>query len=535
LPAPDLQSFVIELEQRGWLRRIRAAVDPVLEITEITDRVTKAGGPSLLFENVKGSSIPVLINTFGTRERMCLALGADSLEEIAERVKLIIKPEIPTTLIEKLKKIPQLMQLGSLPPKVVSRGICQEVVHREDADLTTLPALKCWPQDGDLSWMVNDGPARELWKREFGAAEPAERALPDTTPQDPRPRVQRSHVPTEGVVPGRYLTLTNVFTKNPETGERNIGMYRVQIFGPKLAAMHWHTHHDGARHYRIYKRLGRRMPVAVSFGGAAVMPYAATCPLPPGIDECLFAGFLNGGPIELVACVSQPEIEVPATAEIVVEGYIDPQEPPILEGPFGDHTGFYSMADLFPRFRITAITHRKNPIYPTTVVGKPPQEDFWLGKATERIFLPLLKTIVPDIIDYNLPMFGCFHNCAFIKIRKEYPQQARRVMSAIWGAGQMAFTKMIVVVDESVDVQDEQAVLFHMLANCDPRRDCMIIDGPLDILDHAAPHVGAGSKIGWDATRKIAGEGAVRTYPAEIEMSEEIRRLVSGRWREYGI
>ena len=334
---------------------------------------------------------------------------------------------------------------------------------------------------------------------------------------------------------GRYLTLTNVFTKHPETGDRNIGMYRVQVLGPKLAAMHWHMHHDGARHFRAYKRLGKRMPIAISFGGPSVMPYAATCPLPPGIDECLFAGFLNGGAIELVPCVTQPDIEVPANAELVVEGYIDPHEAPVIEGPFGDHTGFYSLADLYPRLHITAITHRKQPIYPTTVVGKPPQEDFWLGKATERIFLPLLQMLVPDIIDYNLPMFGCFHNCAFVKIRKEYPLQARRVMSAIWGAGQMAFTKMIVVVDEQVDVHNEQDVLFHMLANCDPRRDLMIIDGPLDILDHAAPVCGAGSKIGWDATRKWPGEGAVRAWPGELEMSAEIKERVTRRWREYGI
>lgn len=334
---------------------------------------------------------------------------------------------------------------------------------------------------------------------------------------------------------GRYLTLTNVFTKHPETGERNVGMYRVQVLGPRLAAMHWHMHHDGARHYRAWRERGERMPLAISFGGPAVMPYAATCPLPPGIDECLFAGFLNGGGVELVPCVSQPTIEAPANAEIVVEGYIDPADPPVIEGPFGDHTGFYSLADLYPRIHITAITHRRRPIYPTTVVGKPPQEDFWLGKATERIFLPLLKTIIPDILDYNLPMFGCFHNCAFVKIRKEYPHQARRVMSAIWGAGQMSFTKMIVVVDEHVDVHDEQAVLFHMLANCDPRRDCMIVDGPLDILDHASPACGVGSKIGWDATRKLPSEGAVRQWPDELEMSREVRELVARRWKEYGL
>jgi 4-hydroxy-3-polyprenylbenzoate decarboxylase len=277
------------------------------------------------------------------------------------------------------------------------------------------------------------------------------------------------------------------------------------------------------------------MPIAIALGGPAVMPYAATCPLPPDVSELLFAGFLNRGAIELAPCVTQPALEVPATSEIVVEGYIDPAEPPILEGPFGDHTGFYSLADLYPRLHVTAITHRREPLYPTTIVGKPPQEDYWLGKATERIFLPLLQMIIPDIIDYNLPMFGCFHNCAFVKIRKEYPWQARRVMSAIWGAGQMAFTKIIVVVDHDVDVQDEQAALFHVCANVDPKRDILLTDGPLDILDHATPVMGAGSKMGIDATRKIAGEGQVRRWPDEIAMSAEVRELVTRRWGEYGL
>jgi len=504
VPAPDLQSFVRELEQRGWLKRITVPVDPILEISEITDRVTKAAGPALLFERVKGHDWPVLINTYGTKERMCLALGAESFEQVAERVKALIKPEIPTTLMDKLRRLPELAQLGSLPPRIVRRGICQEVVHTDDADLSKLPAIQCWPGDGDVT--------RNLY-----------------------PHVRDWLAQNQERGTGRYLTLTNVFTKNPETGERNVGTYRVQLFAPRLAAMHWHMHHDGARHFRMYQRLGKRMPIAVSFGGPAVMPYAGTCPLPPEMDECLFAGFLQGSALELVRCVTQPELEVPATAEVVVEGYIDPAEQPILEGPFGDHTGFYSLADLYPRLHVTAITHRRNPIYPTTIVGKPPQEDFWLGKATERLFLPLVQMLIPDILDYNLPMFGCFHNCAFVKIRKEYPYQARRVMSAIWGAGQMAFTKIIVVVDHDVDVQDEQAVLFHLCANTDPKRDILFVDGPLDILDHAAPFCGAGSKMGIDATRKIAGEGAVRQWPEEIEMSREIKELVTRRWPEYGL
>jgi 4-hydroxy-3-polyprenylbenzoate decarboxylase len=489
-----------ELEQRGWLKRITAEVDPILEITEIADRVMKAGGPALLFENVKGARFPLIINTFGTRERMCLALGCDDFEEVAARVQNIIKPEIPTTLMQKLRKLPELAQLGSLPPKLVKRGVCQEVVQTDDADLFDLPVIKCWPHDGEPAKL---GDAREP-------------------------------VATEGV-PGRYITLGGVFTKNPETGDRNIGMYRVQLFGPRLAAMHWHMHHDGARHFRLYRSRGERMPVAIALGGPAILPYAATCPLPPGVDECLFAGFMQGRALELVSCVTQPEIEVPATSEFVIEGYIDPDEPPMLEGPFGDHTGFYSLADFFPRFHVTAITHRRAPVYPATIVGKPPMEDYWLGKATERIFLPLLQMIVPDVLDYDLPMFGCFHNCVFVKIRKEYPYQARRVMHALWGAGQMSLTKIIIVVDEHVDVHDQDAVLFQLCSNVDPKRDIELVHGPLDILDHAAPVCGAGSKLGIDATKKLPGEGQVRDWPPELEMSEEIRRLVDGRWGEYGL
>jgi 4-hydroxy-3-polyprenylbenzoate decarboxylase len=482
VPAADLQTLIAELEERGWLKRVRAAVDPALEITEITDRVTKAGGPALLFEHVKGTDIPLLINTFGTRQRMCLALGCSDFDELAARVRSLLRPEIPTTLMQKLRKLPELAQLGSLPPKVVQRGVCQEVVRTADADLFTLPALTCWPQDG-----------------------------------------------------GRYITLGAVFTKNPATGDRNVGLYRVQIFEPKLAAMHWHIHHDGARHFRLYQQCGQRMPLAIALGGPAVLPYAATCPLPPGLDECLFAGFLQGQALELVPCVSQPEIEVPATAEIVIEGYVDPREELILEGPFGDHTGFYSLPDYYPRFHVTALTHRRRPIYPTTIVGKPPQEDYWLGKATERIFLPLLQTLVPDIIDYDLPQFGCFHNCAFVKIKKEYAFQARRVMYALWGVGQMALTKIIVVVDEHVDVHNQDEVLFQLCSNVDPQRDVVTVAGPVDILDHAAPACGAGSKLGIDATRKIAGEGPVRAWPDELQMSREIVDLVTRRWSEYGV
>jgi 4-hydroxy-3-polyprenylbenzoate decarboxylase len=429
------------------------------------------------------------------------ALGTQTLAELAERVQALVKPEIPTTLLEKMKKLPELMKLGSFPPKSVRSGICQQVVLEGDkADLNRLPIIQCWPLDGDLDSGQLADPA---------ASKVAERGS------------------------GRYITLGGIFTRNPDTGDRNIGMYRVQQFGPRKCAMHWHMHHDGARHFRMYQKRGEKMPLAIVLGGESVLPYAATAPLPPGIEELLFAGFLNDRGIELVPCRTIP-LEVPANAEIVIEGYVDPREK-LLEGPFGDHTGFYSLADWYPAFNVTAITHRKNPIYPTTIVGKPPMEDYFLGKATERIFLPLLRTLVPDILDYSLPISGVFHNCAFLKIRKEYPLHARRVMHAIWGAGQMSLTKFIIVVDEHVNVHDEQDVLFHLFSNCDPERDSEIVHGPVDILDHASPEHGAGSKIGFDATAKWPGEGKVRPWPKELDMDQSTKELVARRWKEYGL
>jgi 4-hydroxy-3-polyprenylbenzoate decarboxylase len=522
---PDLQSFVAELERLGELRRVRAEVDPILEIAEIADRVMKSpspedpagapktdpingryGGRALLFENVRGSSIPVLINAYGSYARMKLALGCDNLEALADRVQQLVKPEIPTTLLEKMKKLPDLMKLASYAPKSVRRGICQEVVHTDDADLLTLPIIQCWPDDGDLA--SEPGYAA-------GAGDPT------------------SGRAGEGQRTGRYVTFGSILTTDPDTGAANLGMYRIQVFGPKLAAAHWHVHHDGARNFRKWAARGEPMPMAVVFGGPAVLPYAATCPLPPSVSELLFAGFLNSGGIELVPAKTVP-LEVPATAEIVIEGYADPRET-LLEGPFGDHTGFYSLSSPYPAFRVTAITHRRSPIYPATIVGKPPMEDYYLGKATERIFLPLLRTIIPDILDYHLPMFGAFHNCVFVKIRKEYPLQARKVMHAIWGAGQMSFSKFIIVVDEDVNVHDEQDVLFHVGANVDPRRDTVVVDGPLDILDHAARFEGAGSKMGIDATRKTPGEGATRRWPNELVMAPEIVARVTRRWAELGL
>jgi 4-hydroxy-3-polyprenylbenzoate decarboxylase len=519
MPAANLSEFLKMLDAEGELLRVKASVNPKLEISEICDRIGKTppphghqepdrapaaslGGKAILFESVQGSDIPVAINTFGSYWRVNKALGSSSLAELAERIQQLIKPEMPTTLMEKMKKLPELMKLATFPPKTVRSGICQQIVWEGDkADLTRLPIIQCWPLDGDVgSGQVFD-PAACANLRERGT--------------------------------GRYITFGGVHTINPETGDRNIGMYRVQVFGPRRAAMHWHMHHDGARHFRLYQARGEKMPLAIVLGGESVLPYAATAPLPPGVEELLLAGFLNGGGIELVPCRTIP-LQVPANAEIVIEGFVDPKEK-LMEGPFGDHTGFYSLADWYPAFEVTAITMRKDPIYPTTIVGKPPMEDYFLGKATERIFLPLLRTIVPDILDYNLPPAGVFHNCVYVRIKKEYPFHARRVMHAIWGAGQMSFTKFIIVVDENVNVHDEQDVLFHLFSNCDPARDTEMVRGPVDILDHASPALGAGSKIGFDATVKRPEEGTVRRWPAEIVMDAATKELVSRRWAEYGV
>ncbi len=515
---PDLQTFLTDLDARGQLKRVTVEVDPILEISAIADRTSKSpaagdapppptdpvhggcGGHALLFENVKGSNIPVAINVFGSYQRMYLALGVSDFEELAQRVQQLVKPEIPVTLLQKVKKLPQLARLASFAPKVVKRGICQEVVHTDEANLLDLPIIQCWPHDGEPGYGL-------------------------------KPPLSKSG--NELVGTGRYITFAGIYTKDPETGTYNVGVYRVQVYNKKLAAVHWHMHHDGARHFRKYKARGEKMPLAIVFGGEPVLPYAATCPLPADLSELLFAGFLNNRGIELVPCKTIP-MEVPVSAEIVIEGWVD-IERTLIEGPFGDHTGFYSLADRYPAFHVTAITHRSNPVYLTTIVGPPPQEDYYLGKAIERIFLPLLKMVVPDIIDFDLPMFGAFHNCVFVKIRKEYPMQARNVMNGIWGAGQLMFSKMIVVVDEHVNVHDGQDVLFHMGVNVDWRRDTVIVDGPCDILDHATPYYGTGAKIGIDATRKIPGEGVVRDWPEELMMSDEILDRIKRRWAEYGL
>lgn len=476
-----LTDFIDCLERHGELVRVREQVSRDLEITEIADRAMKAQGPALLFENVDGFDIPVLINSYGSPRRMALALGVDDVEDVARRIETLLQTESPTSFTEKLMLLPKLIGLSAAFPKSVKNAPCQEVVlSGDDAGLDKLPILKCWPEDG-----------------------------------------------------GRFLTLPMVFTRSLETGKRNVGMYRMHVYDHRTTGMHWHVHKVGARHYAEHEAAGRRMEVAVALGGDPAVTYAATAPLPEDFDEMLFAGFLRQSSVSMVQCKTIDQ-QVPADAEIVLEGYVDPKERRI-EGPFGDHTGYYSPADNYPVFHLTCITHRSNPVYPATIVGKPPMEDCYLGKATERIFLPLLKSQLPEIVDMNLPLEGIFHNLAFVSIHKRYPLQAHKVISALWGLGQMMFTKIIVVFDEDVDVQNTSEVLWRLGSNTDPRRDIIFFDGPVDVLDHSAPQPLFGSKMGIDATRKIAGERHDRPWPNDIIMSSEIKTKIDDLWGKLGI
>ncbi len=450
----NLKHFIDTLESAGELVRIREYVNPHLEIPEITDRISKNYGPALLFENT-GTEFPLLINAMGTEKRMALALGVNSLDDIALEIEALFKTlTAPKNgWIEKLKLLPQLGAVASwMPKKIRGKGACQEVVMQLP-DVTKLPVLKCWPEDG-----------------------------------------------------GPFITLPVIQTQDPTTGIRNVGLYRMQVFGPTLTAMHWHRHKVSARHFSEYKRLGKRMPVVISLGGDPAYTYSGTAPLPDGVDEFMLAGFLRKKSVELVRCLTQ-DMWVPADADIIIEGYIDPDEEFILEGPFGDHTGYYSLADYYPRFHITAITHRKDAIYPATIVGIPPQEDAWIGKATERIFLaPIKMTMVPEITDMAMPVEGVFHNLVIVKIRKEYPGQALKVMNSLWGAGQMMFTKMMVVVDGDVNIQNNLEVARYISENTDPGYDFIFTQGPTDVLDHSCSTMAFGGKMGIDGTRKLPEE-----------------------------
>jgi 4-hydroxy-3-polyprenylbenzoate decarboxylase len=530
----DLREWIAALERAGELKRIKTEVDPILEIAEITDRVSKsrdkqgkAGGPALLFEKPKGSDIPVLINQFGSERRMRMALEVDSLDEVADRIRQFMDVKSPQGFLDKVKMLPMLAEMGKFFPKTVSTGPCKENIRKNGFDLNTLPILKCWPQDA-----------------------------------------------------GRFITLPCVITRDPKTGKRNVGMYRMQVYDGHTTGMHWQRQKVGAEHYREMlrravsgenpypgqnqARMGHphnslsvdimartsggsvipesglppgKMEVAVAIGTDPALTFSAIVPAPPDVEEYLIAGFLRQKPVELVKCETV-DLEVPAASEIVLEGYVNLDELR-TEGPFGDHTGFYSLDDLYPVFHVTCVTHRNNPIYATTIVGKPPQEDAYMGKAVERIFLPLMKLTIPELVDINLPIEGVFHNLMIVSIRKSYPGQARKVMNAIWSLGQAMFTKCILVVDEDVNVQDVGEVTLKVLNNIDPERDIQFTLGPVDSLDHASRLPNFGSKMGVDATRKWTSEGFSRPWPDEILMDAKTKSLVDDKWtslaKELGI
>src|SRR6202142_4322858 len=481
MPSPDLRAFIQALEKHGELERIPFEVDPVLEITEFADRSVKRGGPALLFEKPTGSKIPVLINAFASTRRMELALEVASIEEVAGRVSEWLAMEKPEGLIAKLKMLPKLAEIGAFFPKTVSGGPVKEVIRREGFSLADYPILHCWPQDA-----------------------------------------------------GRFITLPLVFSKNPDTGKRNCGMYRMQIFDERTAGMHWQTHKQGAEHYRRMAAFGRKsLDLALAFGPDPATMFSSILPLPPDLDEMMIAGFLRGSPVEMVKCQTC-DLEVPAQAEIVLEGYVEPGELR-TEGPFGDHTGFYSLADEYPVFHVTCITQRKDPIYATTIVGPPPMEDFYMGKAIERIFLPLMRLQLPEVRDICMPAEGIFHNLILVAIRKSYPGHARKVMHSIWGTGQAMFSKCIVVVDENVDVQNVREVAWKALNNIDPERDIQFVMGPVDSLDHSSRLPNYGSKMGVDATKKWPGEGFTRPWPDVIKMSDDVRQRVDTLWKKAGL
>jgi 4-hydroxy-3-polyprenylbenzoate decarboxylase len=478
MPYDDLRAFIKTLEQRDELKRIPFEVDPYLEITEFADRSVKNGGPALLFEKPKGSNIPVLINAFASMKRMELALES-SVDEIAGRISEILEMRKPEGLFGKLKMLPKLADLANVFPKTVSNGPCKENIRRGDFSLKNLPILHCWPQDG-----------------------------------------------------GPFITLPMVFSRNPETGKLNCGCYRMQVYDGATTGMHWQTHKQGADHYRRLAAAGnvKKMDIAVAIGSDPATMYSAILPLPPDLSEMMIAGFLRNKPVEMVKC-EMSDLEVPANSEFVLEGYVELGELR-REGPFGDHTGFYSLEDDYPVFHITCVTHRNNPVYATTIVGPPPMEDFYMGKAIERIFLPLMRLQVPEVRDIAMPAEGIFHNLILVAIRKAYPGHARKVMHAIWGLGQAMFSKCIVVVDEDVDVQNFSEVAWKALNNIDPERDIQFVMGPIDSLDHSSRLPNYGSKMGVDATKKWPGEGFVRPWPDVIKMPEEVRKRVDDLWKK---
>jgi 4-hydroxy-3-polyprenylbenzoate decarboxylase len=480
----DVREFITFLEGKGELLRIKTLVSSDLEITEIVDRVVKRGGPALLFENVEGYDMPVLVNIYGSSQRTAWALGVETLDELGDRIRKLLGmvQGPPPSLVGKLRTLADLIKMAGYQPKSVRTAPCQEVVLTgPDADLNRIPVLKCWPMDA-----------------------------------------------------GRFITLPLVITRNPETGIRNVGMYRMQIYDGQTAGMHWQTHKVGTHHERVALERGQeRMEVAVALGGDPATVWTGSAPLPPDLDELVMAGFLREEAVEVVKCKTV-DIDVPANSEIILEGYVVPGEVR-TEGPFGDHTGYYSMAGEYPVFHLTAITHRQNPIYTTIVVGRPIQEDYYMGKATERLFMPIIRMVLPEIVDINMPAEGVFHNLVIVSIKKEYPGQAQKVMYALWGLGLMMLAKAIVVVDDFVNVQDVSEVAWRVTNNLDASQDIVIVSGPVDDLDHASPTPNLGSKIGIDATAKGSLEGRTREWPPDIAMSDEIKSLVNNKWQEYGL
>ncbi len=486
----NISQLLSAIDRAGELTRIAEPVKARLELCEIADRVMKlrGGGNALYFENVtldngERSQYPVVINLFGSMQRISLALGIEDLDEIGQRITEMLDLKVPEGIIGKLAMLPRLLELGKFPPRIRSgKAACQEIVVKGDeVDLSKLPIITCWPEDG-----------------------------------------------------GPYITLPMVISKDPKRGIRNVGMYRVQVTGPRTLAMHWQRHKVGAAHWREMAERGERMPVVIAIGADPASVYSASAPLPPTIDEFLFAGFLRKSPVSLARAVSC-ELEVPSEAEFVIEGYIDPAEPLVIEGPFGDHTGFYSEADLYPQVHVTALTMRRKPVYATTIVGRPPMEDYYLGHATERIFLPLLKLTIPEIVDYHMPAEGIFHNLVFVSIDKQYPGQAYKVMNALWGQGLMALAKVIVVLDKEVDVRNVQEAGWVALNHIDPERDVRFSMGPIDVLDHSARAFTYGSKMGIDATRKWPEEGFTRNWPKRIEMDTDTRKRVDAIWPKLGL
>jgi 4-hydroxy-3-polyprenylbenzoate decarboxylase len=479
-PYADLNEFLAALQRAGELHRVSAPVDPHLEISEIVTRTVRAGGPALVFDRPTRGDMPVAINLFGTERRMAMALGVSHLDEVGERIGALVKPELPVGWAGIRDGIGKLLQLKAVPPKHVKTAPCQEVVYKGDqVDLNRLPGLQIWPDDG-----------------------------------------------------GIYHNFGLTHTKHPETGKRNLGLYRLQQHSHNTLGMHWQIHKDSTAHHAVAERLGQRLPVAIAIGADPVVSYSASAPLPSDIDEYLFAGFLRGERVEMVDCLTVP-LQVPASAQIVLEGYLEPGER-LPEGPFGDHTGFYTPVEDFPVLHVECMTTRKQPLYHSIITSKPPQEDLGLGKATERIFLPLLKIMIPDIVDYDLPAAGVFHNCVIVSIRKRYPKHAQKVMSAIWGAHLLALSKLIVIVDDDCDVHDYAEVAFRAFGNVDYQHDLLLTEGPVDHLDHASYQQFWGGKAGLDATRKGPMEGYHRGWPEEMVMSSDVVARVDKRWREYG-